>query len=589
MGTFHEDAVRILEQRYLLKDAAGKAVETPEDMLRRVSEAAASADKDKGYWEEAFYNVMAGRRFLPNSPALANAGLSRGQLSACFVLPVSDSLEDIFETMKRAALVHKTGGGTGFSFSTVRPRGDRVSSTGGEASGPVSFIKAFNCATDAVRQGGMRRGANMAVLDYWHPDILEFINMKEEEGVLANFNISVGVDKKFMDRIINGGDIELINPRTGKTNGRTIPAAAVFDAMTRAAWANGEPGILFFDHINKVNTVPGCGPMKATNPCGEQPLLDYESCNLGSLNLTSYIREAGEGYRERIDWELLAQDTATAVRFLDNIIDINSYIFPEIESVTKGNRKTGLGVMGFADMLIELGIPYASDEALELAESLMGFIRAKALETSAALGNEKGSFPNIDKSIYKGKKMRNATVTTIAPTGTLSMLAGTSSGIEPLFGLSFIKEVLEGRRFHVTSRSFEEAARKRGFWSEDLVQELAHRGSLTAIGGIPEDVRRVFATAFEIPPEWHIKVQAAFQKHVDNAVSKTINFPAGATVEEVRSAYILAWKSGLKGLTIYRDGSRSNQVLKFASKDRDKDTTNGENDTFPPGCSTCPE
>ncbi|WP_418790296.1 adenosylcobalamin-dependent ribonucleoside-diphosphate reductase [Phosphitispora sp. TUW77] len=582
MGIYNEDALRILEQRYLLKNAAGEAIESPEDMLYRVSKTAAAVEKDRAYWEDTFFNVMAGHRFLPNSPTLANAGLSRGQLSACFVLPISDSLEGIFETMKKAALVHKTGGGTGFSFSPVRPKGDIVTSTGGVASGPVSFIKAFNCVTDAVKQGGMRRGANMAILDYWHPDILEFINMKAEENVLTNFNISVGVDTRFMNQVINGGDIDQINPRTSKSNGTTISAAVLFDAMTYAAWANGEPGILFLDNINKANTVPGCGLMNATNPCGEQPLLDYESCNLGSLNLTAYLNKAGERYQERINWSLLAEDIAAAVRFLDNIIDVNKYIFPEIEEITKGNRKIGLGVMGFADMLIDLGIPYASEEALELIEVLMRFIRMKAMETSVALGREKEPFPNIDKSIYRGETIRNATVTTIAPTGTISMLAGTSSGIEPLFGLSFFKEVLEGRRVYISSRSFEEMARKRGFWSNDLMQELAHKGSLERIAGIPEHVRKVYATAFEISPQWHIKVQAAFQKHVDNAVSKTINFPARAAVEDIRSAYIMAWKSGLKGLTIYRNGSRSNQVLRFDSEDGNKAIS-------PAGCYTCPE
>ncbi|MBU7007075.1 adenosylcobalamin-dependent ribonucleoside-diphosphate reductase [Phosphitispora fastidiosa] len=581
MEIFSSDSLDVLERRYLIKDSSGKVIETPEGMLKRAAKFAALPEENQTYWEERFFELMSGLRFLPNSPTLANAGKPNGQMAACFVLPVPDSIEGIFETMKRAALIHKTGGGTGFSFSNIRPKDDIVSSTGGVASGPVPFIRAFNSATDAVKQGGMRRGANMAVLDYWHPDILEFINMKEEEDVLTNFNISIGVDNRFMDQVVNRGDIDQINPRTGKVNGRTIPAATVFDAMTRAAWANGEPGILFFDHINKANTVPGSGPMKATNPCGEQPLLNYESCNLGSLNLTAFLNEAGEGYR-RINWSRLAEDTAAAVRFLDNIIDVNKYIFTEIERVTKGNRKIGLGVMGFADLLIELGIPYASMEALELIETLMGFIRKKAMEASAALGREKGPFPNIEKSVYKGETVRNATVTTIAPTGTLSMLAGTSSGIEPLFGLSFVKEVLEGRKFYVTSRSFEEAARKGGFWSEDLVQELAHTGSLEGIKGIPEDVRRVFATAFEISPQWHLKVQAAFQKHVDNAVSKTINFPAGAAIADIRSAYLMAWKYGLKGLTIYRNGSRSNQVLKFASKDMEKGT-------LPAGCSTCPE
>ena len=580
MTLFSEDAIRILEKRYLLKDAAGKVMETPAEMLRRVARTVAGAEKNRAFWEEKFYNLMAGKRFLPNSPALANAGRGSGQLAACFVLPVPDSVEGIFETMKKAALIHKTGGGTGFSFSAIRPQGDSVASTGGVASGPLSFITAFNCATDAVKQGGMRRGANMAVLDYRHPDIFKFIGAKKGAGVLANFNLSVALDDKFMSALIDGGSVALINPRTGKPSGR-VAAGKLFDALVQAAWENGEPGVLFFDNINKANAVPGLGPLKATNPCGEQPLFEYESCNLGSLNLAAYVSDKGSGFRDRINWEELSHDIDVAVRFLDNVVDVNHYIFPEIEKITKGNRKIGLGVMGFADLLIEMGIPYASEEALELIDSLMGYINRKAREASAKLAEEKGSFPNTDQSVYKGRKMRNATVTTIAPTGTLSMLVGVSSGIEPLFGLSYVKEVLGGRQFRITNERFEEAARRRGFWSPELAEEVARQGSLSGIDNIPEDVRKVFVTAFEISPRWHVRIQAAFQQHVDNAVSKTINFPTDAAPQDIKEAYIQAWQQGCKGLTVYRAGSRENQVLKFAAKDREEENFNR--------CQTCIE
>ncbi|PKM81058.1 MAG: ribonucleoside-diphosphate reductase, adenosylcobalamin-dependent [Firmicutes bacterium HGW-Firmicutes-14] len=591
MSIFSEDATKILEKRYLLKDPAGRLIETPEQMLYRVARTAAAAEgkKDRAYWEEKFYKIMADKRFLPNSPALANAGRAKGQLAACFVLPVPDSIEGIFETMKRAALIHKTGGGTGFSFSGIRPKDDVVSSTGGVASGPVPFIAAYNCATDAIKQGGMRRGANMAVLDYWHPDIMEFISSKEQEGALANFNISVGADRKFMAEVERDGEIEFLNPRTGRPAGKKVRAGEIMDAIASAAWANGEPGILFFDHINHTNSVPGCGPIRATNPCGEQPLQDYESCNLGSLNLLAYLKPLGSNrsgtpesgknginFTERIDWGLLGQDITTAVRFLDNIIDVNYYVFPETEEITLGNRKIGLGVMGFADLLIELGIPYASEESLQVIEGVMSFIGERARTASALLGREKGSFPNIKKSIYRDREMRNATVTTIAPTGTLSMLADTSSGIEPLFGLSYIKEVLEGKQFAMTNRRFEAVARERGFWSEALQDEIGKKGSLGGIEGIPEDVRGVFATAFEIPAEWHVRIQAAFQKYVDNAVSKTVNFPHEAGTGDVRSVYMLAWKLGCKGITIYRTGSRINQVLRFKAKDRINGETPGD-------------
>ncbi len=567
MALFSVDAIKILEKRYLRRDSSGQVVEKPEGMLHRVAKTAAQVERETDYWAERFYEIMAAKRSLPNSPTLANAGRAGGQLAACFVLPVPDSIEGIFETMKRAALIHKTGGGTGFSFSKIRPKDDPVSSTGGVASGPLSFITAYNCATNAIKQGGMRRGANMAILDYWHPDIFEFIAAKREEGSLANFNLSVGVSGDLMNKAAGGGSIPLINPRTGKPV-REIKADILLEAMILAAWENGEPGVLFFDRINAANTVPGLGDLESTNPCGEQPLFDYECCNLGSLNLPKYLTGTGTDLNKMIDWDLLEQDILTAVRFLDNVIDVNYYPFPEIEVMAKGNRKIGLGVMGFADMLVRLAVPYASDAALEVADRVMGFINQKAKDASTRLAEEKGSFPNKDKSIYKDTPMRNATLTTIAPTGTLSMLVDTSSGIEPLFGLSFVKEALEGHKFVVTNPYFAEIAERRGFLTRDLIDEVTGKGSLQGIAGVPEDVRRVFATSFEIFAEWHIKVQAAFQRHVDNAVSKTINFPCTATVEDVRKAYFAAWKLGCRGLTIYRAGSRENQVMRFAAKDK---------------------
>lgn len=579
MALFSDDAIKILEKRYLLRDSLGQIVETPEGLLHRVAMTVAQVELDRGFWEDRFYEMMAAKRFLPNSPTLANAGRPDGQLAACFVLPVPDSIEGIFETMKKAALIHKSGGGTGFSFSKVRPKDDPVSSTGGVASGPLSFINAYNCATNAIKQGGMRRGANMAVLEFCHPDIFEFISAKREEGCLANFNLSVGVSGDLMNKAANGGLVALINPRSGKAV-REIEAGKLLEAIILAAWENGEPGILFFDKINEANTVPGLGPLEATNPCGEQPLFDYECCNLGSLNLPKYLAGTGSELTKRIDWDLLEEDVLTAIRFLDNIIEVNYYPFPDIELMAKGNRKIGLGVMGFADLLVRLAVPYASDAAVEVVEVIMGFINRKSKEASARLAEEKGSFPNINRSIYMGRPMRNATVTTIAPTGTLSMLVDTSSGIEPLYGLSFIKEALEGNRFVVTNPYFAEIAEKRGFLTPAFMEEVADKGSLREIAGVPEDIRRVFATAFEVPAEWHIKVQAAFQRHVDNAVSKTVNFPCEATVEDVRRAYFTAWKLGCKGLTIFREGSRENQVMRFAAKDKGLESS-GER------CSVC--
>lgn len=571
---FSEDALRILKQRYFLKDEAGRVTENSEAMLTRVAMtvAGAEAGDERNYWAERFYHLMAAKRFLPNSPTLANAGKQHGQLAACFVLPVPDSIEGIFDTMKRAALIHKTGGGTGFSFSNIRPKGDGVSTTGGLASGPVPFITAFNCATDAIKQGGMRRGANMAVLDCRHPDIYEFIRIKEKEGSLSNFNVSVAMDGEVMAEILTDGVMHFINPRDGRAYGKPVQAGELFEAIATAGWQNGEPGVLFFDHINAANTVPGLGPLRATNPCGEQPLFDYECCNLGSLNLPAYFIEEAEGmdefeypergrdFRKRIDWVLLKEDVETAVRFLDNVIDVNDYIFPEIREITMGNRKIGLGVMGFADLLILLGISYASEEGHVFAETLMAYINQTAREASEKLAEEKGSFPNLGYSIYNGRKMRNATVTTIAPTGTISMLAGVSSGIEPLFGLSYIKEALEGKAFQITSSAVEKVTRRLG-WSEAFMEEAAAKNSLQEIKGVSEEVRKVFMTAQDIRAEAHIKIQAVFQKHVDNAVSKTINLPHEASVEDIKTAYILAWKLGCKGLTVYRAGSRIRQAV----------------------------
>jgi ribonucleoside-diphosphate reductase alpha chain len=556
------NAITILERRYLLKDEAGRVIETPSQMFRRVARAIAEVDAiynegaDIDAVEEEFYRVMAGLEFLPNSPTLMNAGTDIGQLSACFVLPVGDSIEEIFDALKYMALIHKSGGGTGFSFSRLRPKGDVVKSTMGVASGPVSFMRIFDVATDVIKQGGRRRGANMGILRVDHPDIIEFITAKEREGVLTNFNISVAVTDEFMDAVENDEYYSLINPRNGAVV-RRLRARDIFDLIATAAWKTGDPGLIFIDEINRRNPTPHVGVIESTNPCGEVPLLPYESCNLGSINLSRMVRD-GE-----VDWEKLRRTVRIAVHFLDNVIDANRYPIPQIEKATKANRKIGLGVMGFAEMLIKLGVPYDSEEAVAAAEKVMSFISEEARKKSVELGEERGLFPNFPGSIWEKmgyKAMRNATVTSIAPTGTISIIAGTSSGIEPLFAVAFVRNVIGTQLFEVNS-VFEQISKEKGFYSTDLIAKISKTGSVQGLSEVPEDIKRIFRTALEISPEWHVRIQAAFQKYTDNAVAKTVNLPPDATVDDVRRIFMMAWRLKCKGITIYRYGSRSEQVL----------------------------
>lgn len=687
-----DNAIKVLEKRYLSRDAEGNIIETPEELFRRVASTVAEADKAYGESDvtdlkEQFYNMMVNLDFIPNSPTLMNTGKDLGQLSACFVLPVEDTMEGIFDAVKNAALIHKSGGGTGFSFSKLRPKGAVVRTTGGVASGPVSFIKVFNSATEAVKQGGRRRGANMAILRVDHPDILEFIQCKKDNLDITNFNISVGITEKFMSAVENGEEYELVEPHTGKSVKR-LNAGEVFDRIVDMAWNNGEPGIVFLDRLNRDNPTPGLGEIESTNPCvtgdtlvrtkngcvridsisdaevlsmdggyykasafktgvkpvyelkvkgghslrltadhrvmtirgwkpaedlgrddmikvyshnefsysefesfeymgeeevyditeevnhlfiannivvhncGEQPLLPYESCNLGSINVSNFVK--AEDGQVRVDYDRLSQVVNLAVHFLDNIIDINRYPLPEIEKMTKSTRKIGLGIMGFADLLIKLSVPYNSEEAVRLAESLMGYISQVSKDASRRLGEIRGVFPAIDMSIYKGENIRNATTTTIAPTGSISIIAGCSSGIEPLFAISYVRNVMDNDELLEVHPVFEEIARREGFYSPVLMRHIAERGTL-ANTPVPDEIKRVFVTAHDIDPYWHIKMQSAFQKYTDNAVSKTVNFRHDASKNEVREVFELAYHLGCKGVTIYRDGSRDSQVLNIGS------------------------
>jgi len=599
------NAIKVMASRYLCRDEDRNIIESTAQLFRRVARAIAEPEAAYGgeervkQYEEAFYKMMVSREFMPNSPTLMNAGTDLGQLSACFVLPVPDSIPSIFDSIKYTAIIHKSGGGTGFSFSRLRPKGDVVRSTGGIASGPLSFMQVFNAATEVIKQGGKRRGANMGMLRVDHPDILEFITAKEREGILSNFNISVAVTDKFMRAVESNGEYDLVNPRNKKPN-KSMPARAVFNLMVMMAWKNGEPGVVFIDKINAANPTPALGEIESTNPCGEQPLLPYESCNLGSINLERMMTD-GE-----IDWDKLRNTIRLAVRFLDNVVDVNKYPIPEIEKMTMTNRKIGLGVMGFADMLIKMGIPYNSEEAIRVSEKVMKFIHEESKKMSEELGAEKGDFEGFDKSVWakRYKHMRNATTTTVAPTGTISVIADCSSGIEPIFAVAYTRDVSEslGHELVEINPMFETAMIERGLYNEELVKKVSQVGSVQSIHEVPEEVRRLFVAALEIEPEWHVRIQAAFQKYTDNAVSKTINFSNWATPHDVEKAFMLAWKLNCKGITVYRYGSREKQILKvvekqsspFSNENGDAGTYGHASpslyygaDNYPSSCPTC--
>lgn len=560
-----ENARAVLERRYLIRDEHGEAVETVDELFHRVADAVAAADvrfdpqADVADTARSFYRMMTELDFLPNSPTLMNAGRPLGQLSACFVLPVADSMEDIFDAIKNAALIHKSGGGTGFSFSRLRAKGSTVNSTGGVASGPISFMKVFNAATEAVKQGGTRRGANMGILRVDHPDILEFITCKNDTKEITNFNISVGLTEAFMEAAESGSEYELVDPASRRVTGR-LNAREVFEAIVRSAWQTGEPGILFLDRLNKDNPCPGQGEIESTNPCGEQPLLPYEACNLGSINLVRHLRRTETGYV--LDRAKLEQTIRTAVHFLDNVIEVNQYPLPEIDAMTKKTRKIGLGVMGFADMLLYLGIPYDSDEGVAMASQVMELVQTIGHQESQRLAQVRGPFPLFAESVYRdGAPIRNATVTTIAPTGTLSIIAGVSSGVEPVFAYAYYRNVMDNTHLIETNQILKDKLTELGLYSDELMRQIIEHGSLAHVEGIPEAVKRVFVCAHDVSPIWHVKMQAAFQQFTDNAVSKTVNFPNSATQEEVAEVYRLAYELGCKGTTIYRDGSRDEQVL----------------------------
>jgi len=558
------NTMQVLRKRYLLKDDTQAVIETPSEMFRRVAKTVAEAERDyksdvsANQAEEQFYTMMRGRQFLPNSPTLMNAGTSFGQLSACFVLPVDDSIDGIFEALRNMARIHQTGGGTGFSFSRLRPKGALVSSTKGQASGPVSFMSIFDKATEVIVQGGRRRGANMGILRCDHPDIVDFVEAKMQKGGFENFNLSVAVTDRFMADVRADRNLKLVNPQTGKTTTK-IKARFLFDLIVNAAWRTGDPGLVFIDEINRHNPIPQIGRIEATNPCGELPLLPFESCNLGSINLAKMVTG------RRLDRPRLTETIRWAVRFLDNVIDVNNYPLEAIAGATLANRKIGLGVMGFADMLIQLGIPYNSPDAVDFAKKLMRLIHAESIKASVNLAKQRGAFPNFKKSVYakQTNKRRNATLNTIAPTGTISIIAECSGGIEPLFAISFVRDVLSGAKLFETNPYFEHAAKKRGLNVGKIHAEIARQGSLQSARDIPEDMKKLFVTAFDITPDEHLQIQAAFQKHTDNAVSKTINLPADATVEDVRRIYLNAHRLKCKGITIYRYGSKDRQVLSF--------------------------
>lgn len=599
-----ENAVKVLERRYLKRDKDGNCTEKPADMFRRVASSIAAGDlkfgksqSDVDKLTERFYKAITNCYFMPNSPTLMNAGRELGQLAACFVLPVEDSLEGIFETVKNTALIHKSGGGTGFSFSKLRPKNSVVRSTMGVSSGPVSFMEVFNAATEAVKQGGTRRGANMGILRVDHPDILDFIECKSDNNKLNNFNISVAITDKFMEAYINGTDYDLVNPQNGEVAGR-MSAKKVFDMIVDGAWRNGEPGIVFIDKMNADNPTPHVGAIESTNPCGEVPLLSYEACNLGSINLGRMLKETSNGLE--VDWDLLAETTRTAIRFLDNVIAVNNYPLPQISEMVQNNRKIGLGVMGWADMLMKLGISYNSDEGTKLAGQVMEFIDYESKCESIELSKERGRFNNFKGSIYdgqdflynkyKGKSagkisdaqwkeldelikvhgIRNATTTCIAPTGTISMIASASGGVEPLFGLVFSRLIMDGTEMLEINPIFKDYMISKGLYSEELMQQIAKDGSVAHVDGVSDEIKHIFATAHDVSPYWHVKMQAAFQLHTDNAVSKTVNFEEHATRKDIEEAYILAFENNLKGITVYRNNSRQFQPMNLDKKKEEK-------------------
>lgn len=600
---FSDNAIKVLEKRYLKRDKDGNCTETPSDMFKRVAETIAKGDLNFGKSQEEvnqlskrFYDAITHRFFMPNSPTLMNAGRELGQLAACFVLPVEDSLEGIFETIKNTALIHQSGGGTGFSFSRLRPKNSVVKSTMGVSSGPVSFMEVFNAATEAVKQGGTRRGANMGILRVDHPDIIEFINCKSDNDKLNNFNISVAITDKFMDAYLKGEDYDLVNPQNNEVVGRMC-AKDVFDLIVDCAWRNGEPGVVFIDKMNADNPTPLIGAIESTNPCGEVPLLPYEACNLGSINLGLMMKE--ENGSMNVDWDLLEKTVRTAMRFLDNVIEVNKYPLPQISELVSNNRKIGLGVMGWADMLMKAGISYSSEDGTKFAGQVMEFIDYISKSESIELAKERGRFNNFKGSIYdqpnylfnkfKGKSagkisddmwakldsdiqkygLRNATTTCIAPTGTISMIAGSSGGVEPLFGLVFSRLIMDGTEMLEVNPIFKDYMLSHNLYSDDLMAQIAKDGSLSHVEGVPNEIKRIFVTAHDIAPYWHVKMQAAFQLHVDNAVSKTVNFVESATREDIKEVYILAYKNNLKGITVYRNNSRQFQPMNLDTKKKE--------------------
>ena len=564
------NSLEVLRKRYLLKNDQGDVIEKPSELFRRVARAIAEPDRkyggDPSKSEEEFYSVMSKLEFLPNSPTLFNAGTGTDfALSACYVLPVEDSLEGIFESVKNTALIEQTGGGVGFDFSRLRPRGDIVRSTKGVASGPVSFMRVFDVTTDVIKSGGRRRGAMMAILRVDHPDVLEFIRVKAETSTLSNFNVSVAVTDKFMDSLRTDTEYDLLNPRNGEKMS-SLKAKHLWDELLKSAWRSGDPGVIFIDEINRHNPTPDVGPIEATNPCGEQPLLPYESCNLGSINLSKMVEDSS------INWDKFRETIKTAIHFLDNVIEVNPWPIPEVGKITEANRKIGLGIMGFAELLIKLGISYDSQKALDLGEEIAKFLEEEAVKADEELAKERGGFQNFSKSIWRNNKpRRNATVTTIAPTGTISIIAGCSSGIEPLFAVAFMRNVMEGQRLLELNPIFEKTAKDMGFYSPELLEEVARKGTVKDVIGVPKEIRRLFVTAHDIEPIWHIKIQSVFQRHVENAVSKTVNLPKDASVDDVNEVYRLAYELGCKGVTVYRYGSKEGQVLNLGLEEEKKD------------------